>query len=636
MKDALKLTKPIRAAIYARVSTAEQNPEAQLQELRAYVEKRGFVLHKEYVDYVSGDFAKRKKKRKQRDQAYQDLMSDASKRLIDCVIVWKYDRFARSLSVLVTALEQFNKLGIDFISYTQDMDTTTAMGRLFYNVIGSFAEFEREMIVERVNAGLANARAKGVRLGRPEKDPTAAQRIATLREEGWSLRRIAKREELSAAGVLKILRRNEEQQSSGADVAAESKPEVSKNAKVSTTSSEPKEITEICQLKIYLSMIKPKIWRRVLVRSDITLARLSVVIQNLFGWTDLFPHMFVPRDARGFGFELKCDENTFRLCDVGLKQGDGMLYEYGCLDWTHEVTFEKTARPDNEQQYPVCTAGAMAAPPEDCGGALAYMEARKTRTRDGRLRNMAKKPGLKIYCVDQWLFDFDPRRFDLDEINRELGSRSPDTNKAAKVIELKINNKDAPLSIPEVYQFKISIVGVTPQIWRRVQVKSDSPLATLSDVIVAAFDWGGYHLHKFLLPGAWGPGIELDVDESTQRLGDMSLKPQDSLLYQYDFGDDWLHEIVFEKVVRFDKSRTYPTCTAGKNAGPPEDCGGPEAYMNARNFLSRRKGRKAKAPRGRVSWSQKEFYRENYKGFDPDAFDRDEVNRQLAELSKGS
>lgn len=199
-------TKPIRAAIYARVSTTDQNPEAQLKALREYVEQRGFVLHKEYIDTVSGDFQKRRQKRKQQD-AYQELMADAQKRLIDCVIVWKYDRFARSLSVLIDALQRFNNLGVDFISYTQNIDTTTPMGRLFYNVIGSFAEFEREMIVERVNAGLANARAKGVRLGRPEKDPTAAERISALRLEGLSLREIAKREKLSPPGVLKILRR---------------------------------------------------------------------------------------------------------------------------------------------------------------------------------------------------------------------------------------------------------------------------------------------------------------------------------------------------------------------------------------------------------------------------------------------
>ena len=210
--------KIIRAAIYARVSTSEQNPDSQLEELRHYVRQRGFLLHKEYIDRVSGDFEKRKKKRKQQDLAYQELMQDVSRRLVDCVIVWKYDRFARSLSVLVSALQHFNSLGVDFISYTQQIDTTTPMGRLFYNVIGSFAEFEREMIIERVRAGLANARAKGVQLGRPEKDKTAAERIVTLRQDGWSLRRIAEKEKLSAAGVLKILRRVNFQTGSGESI----------------------------------------------------------------------------------------------------------------------------------------------------------------------------------------------------------------------------------------------------------------------------------------------------------------------------------------------------------------------------------------------------------------------------------
>jgi DNA invertase Pin-like site-specific DNA recombinase len=111
------------------------------------------------------------------------------------------------LSVLVVALQQFSTLGIDFISYTQNIDTTTPMGRLFYHVIGSFAEFEREMIVERVRAGLANARAKGKALGRP-KDGSAEMRILALRKQGLSLREIARREKRSASGVLQILRRS--------------------------------------------------------------------------------------------------------------------------------------------------------------------------------------------------------------------------------------------------------------------------------------------------------------------------------------------------------------------------------------------------------------------------------------------
>jgi DNA invertase Pin-like site-specific DNA recombinase len=118
---------------------------------------------------------------------------------------------ARSLSILVSALQQFSlqqfsTLGIDFISYTQNIDTTTAMGRLFYHVIGSFAEFEREMIVEHVRAGLANARAKGKSLGRP-KDRPAELRILALRKQGLRLREIAHREQRSASGVLQILRR---------------------------------------------------------------------------------------------------------------------------------------------------------------------------------------------------------------------------------------------------------------------------------------------------------------------------------------------------------------------------------------------------------------------------------------------
>lgn len=199
------MNKPTVVAIYARVSTGEQNPEAQLYALREYAARRGFSIYREYVDRVSGDVERRRAKR-QDDRAYRELMDDAGRRRFDCVLVWKYDRFARSLSILVAALQQFSTLGIDFISYTQNIDTTTAMGRLFYHVIGSFSEFEREMIVERVRAGLANARAKGKSLGRP-KDRSAKLRIIALRKQGLSLREIAHREERSASGVLQILRR---------------------------------------------------------------------------------------------------------------------------------------------------------------------------------------------------------------------------------------------------------------------------------------------------------------------------------------------------------------------------------------------------------------------------------------------
>jgi DNA invertase Pin-like site-specific DNA recombinase len=191
-----------RVAIYARVSTGEQSPEAQLRELRAYAAFRGFDVTREYVDQASGDL-----RRRPRAPGFEALMGDARRRRFDCVLVWKYDRFARTLGVLIGALQEFRDLGVDFISHTQAIDTTTPMGRLFFHVIGSFAEFERDVIVERVRAGLANARAKGKRLGRPVRDPDAAGRVAAMRGRGMSLRAIAAAEGLSASGVRKMLGR---------------------------------------------------------------------------------------------------------------------------------------------------------------------------------------------------------------------------------------------------------------------------------------------------------------------------------------------------------------------------------------------------------------------------------------------
>ena len=136
-------------------------------------------MHREYVDQASGDV-----RRRQRAPEFDALMADARRRRFDCVLVWKYDRFARSLGALIAALQEFRDLGVDFISHTQAIDTTTPMGRLFFHVIGSFAEFEREVIVERVRAGLANARAKGTRLGRPVRDPGAQARVVAPQGRG--------------------------------------------------------------------------------------------------------------------------------------------------------------------------------------------------------------------------------------------------------------------------------------------------------------------------------------------------------------------------------------------------------------------------------------------------------------------
>jgi len=175
----------MRAAIYARVSTSNQgqDPHVQTRELGEFCTHRGWTLA-EYVDIgISGTKEKR--------PALDRLMADAHKRKFDVVVVWRFDRFARSVSHLLRALETFNSLGIAFVSLSEQIDTSTPTGKMVFTVLGAVAELERSLIVERVRAGLRNARAKGKRLGRPSKAVDAAT-IARLRQEGATWRAIAK------------------------------------------------------------------------------------------------------------------------------------------------------------------------------------------------------------------------------------------------------------------------------------------------------------------------------------------------------------------------------------------------------------------------------------------------------------
>ena len=173
----------MKTAIYARVSTTNgQDPEMQLRELRDYCQRRGWEVAREYVDVgISGA----KEKRPQLDK----LVADAHRRRFDAVVVWRFDRFARSVSHLLRALETFRALGIEFVSLSEQVDTSTPTGKMVFTVLGAVAELERSLIAERVRAGLRNARAKGKRLGRPRKAVDAA-RVAQLRAQGVSWRAV--------------------------------------------------------------------------------------------------------------------------------------------------------------------------------------------------------------------------------------------------------------------------------------------------------------------------------------------------------------------------------------------------------------------------------------------------------------
>jgi DNA invertase Pin-like site-specific DNA recombinase len=176
----------MRVAIYARVSTNNgQDPQMQIRELREYCERRGWEIVGEYVDAgVSGA--------KESRPELNRLMADAHRRQYDSLVVWKFDRFARSVSHLLRALETFQALGIEFVSLTEGVDTSTPAGKMVFTVLGAVAELERSLIRERVKAGLRNAKAKGKHVGRPKLALDGSQ-IARLRAQGLSWLAVGKR-----------------------------------------------------------------------------------------------------------------------------------------------------------------------------------------------------------------------------------------------------------------------------------------------------------------------------------------------------------------------------------------------------------------------------------------------------------
>jgi DNA invertase Pin-like site-specific DNA recombinase len=185
----------VHAAIYARVSTinAGQDPTLQTRELKEYCQRRGWQVFDCYVDNgVSG-------KKDSRPQLNR-MMQDAHERRFDVVVVWRFDRFARSVSHLLRALETFNSLGIQFVSLSEQVDTSTPTGKMIFTVLGAVAELERNLIVERVRAGLRHARAKGKHLGRPKKSIDVAQ-IKSMRAAGASWRVIARKLSVSVGSV---------------------------------------------------------------------------------------------------------------------------------------------------------------------------------------------------------------------------------------------------------------------------------------------------------------------------------------------------------------------------------------------------------------------------------------------------
>jgi len=178
-----------KVGIYCRVSTQDQTTDSQLLDLRRYAADRGWKVYKEFCDNgVSGSVDSR--------PALNELMNDAKKRRFDAVLCWRFDRFARSTTHLLLSLEQFRNLGVDFVSFQENIDTSSPLGSAIFTIISAIAQLERDIIRERVKMGLRRAKAQGKQLGRP-RVIVDADRIAALRAEGWSWSMITKELDIS-------------------------------------------------------------------------------------------------------------------------------------------------------------------------------------------------------------------------------------------------------------------------------------------------------------------------------------------------------------------------------------------------------------------------------------------------------
>jgi DNA invertase Pin-like site-specific DNA recombinase len=187
-----------RVIIYARVSTKEQNVDMQLTDLRDYAKARSLLVVHEYVDIASGGRSDR--------ENYQKLLDDVRKRRTEIVLVWKFDRFARSTKELINGLEEFKNLGVDFISYKENVDTSTHTGKILFTIISAFAEFERAIIRERVKAGIERAKTKGMKLGRPKISNYSINTALEMKAKGADYKEICKKLGISKSAYYQMIK----------------------------------------------------------------------------------------------------------------------------------------------------------------------------------------------------------------------------------------------------------------------------------------------------------------------------------------------------------------------------------------------------------------------------------------------
>ena len=185
-----------RAGLYMRVSTTDQNVDSQLYDLRQLATQRGYEIVREYTDKISGLKARR--------PGLDELLHDARRGRFDVLLVWACDRIARSTRHLLEVLDEMNRLGIEFVSFRENLDTGGPLGRAIVVIIGAIAELERSLIIERVKAGMRRARLEGQHIGRPALDLDRAA-ILSDHQRGRSLGQIAREHSISRTTVHRVL-----------------------------------------------------------------------------------------------------------------------------------------------------------------------------------------------------------------------------------------------------------------------------------------------------------------------------------------------------------------------------------------------------------------------------------------------
>lgn len=394
-----------KVAIYCRVSTSDQSCERQERDLLEYAHLAGYQVIGIWKDTAAGT--------KQNRVERQKVLAMAQARKIDAILVTEMTRWGRSTIDLMQTLQELHAWNVSLIATTGiQFDLNTSQGRLIANLMAILAEFERDLVRERVRSGIAAAKARGQKLGRQTGQRVKADRLAPkvlqMVEQGNSYRQIAAALHLSKTTVNEIVKRHRQ-------LNPFSQIEIKQPNMANQLQSKTKSVY---QLKITLKDFRPLIWRRVQVNSDITLGLLHQIIQASMGWTNSHLHGFsiegveYGQPVPEFDLEIK-NEQRVKLSKVVTGEKKKFLYTYDMGDsWEHEILVEKVLPHDSLVRYPVCLTGKRACPPEDCGGVWGYAEFLEAITQPDHPEHES---------MLEWVGGaFDPDAFILSEVNQLL------------------------------------------------------------------------------------------------------------------------------------------------------------------------------------------------------------------------